>query len=161
MELIRTWMIMVTVSALVIAVADSLMPSGTVKRVGRLTGGLVLMLGILQPITRLDYEALYCMANDLEPTTNWEEKTAENGQLLKNIIEEETSAYVSKKAKELGCVCTATVSCILGEDAVPVPQRICIRGKLTQAQKQTLSELVTEELGIPAKAQTYMNEEVS
>ena len=40
MELIRTWILSVTVSAIVIAVAEALMPPGAVKKVGKLTGGL-------------------------------------------------------------------------------------------------------------------------
>ena len=46
MELIRTWILSVTVSAIVIAVAEALMPPGAVKKVGKLTGGLILVLGI-------------------------------------------------------------------------------------------------------------------
>ena len=44
MELIRTWILSVTVSAIVIAVAEALMPPGAVKKVGKLTGGLILVL---------------------------------------------------------------------------------------------------------------------
>ena len=46
MELIRTWILSVTVSAMVIAVAQALMPAGAVKKVGQLTGGLILVLGM-------------------------------------------------------------------------------------------------------------------
>ena len=61
MELIRTWILSVTVSAIVIAVAEALMPPGAVKKVGKLTGGLILVLGILQPLVTMDYEDLYDM----------------------------------------------------------------------------------------------------
>ena len=44
MEIIRTWLLSVTVSAMVIAAAEALMPAGAVKRVGKLTGGLILVL---------------------------------------------------------------------------------------------------------------------
>lgn len=50
MEIIRTWLLSVTVSAMVIAAAEALMPAGAVKRVGKLTGGLILCWGILQPL---------------------------------------------------------------------------------------------------------------
>ena len=65
MELIRTWILTVTVSALVIAGAEALMPQGSVKRVGKLTGGLILVLGILQPLVTLDYDQLYDLVNTL------------------------------------------------------------------------------------------------
>ena len=65
MELIRTWILSVTVSAIVIAVAEALMPPGAVKKVGKLTGGLILVLGILQPLVTMDYEDLYDMVTAL------------------------------------------------------------------------------------------------
>ena len=65
MELIRTWILTVTVSALIIAAAEALMPEGAVKKVGKLTGGLILVLGILQPLVSMDYQDLYDMVNAL------------------------------------------------------------------------------------------------
>ena len=64
MELIRTWILTVTVSALVIAGAEALMPQGSVKRVGKLTGGLILVLGILQPLVTMDYNPLSMINED-------------------------------------------------------------------------------------------------
>ena len=58
MEVLRTWVLAVTAAALVIAVADALMPQGTVKQVGKLTGGLILVLVLLQPVAGLDYQIL-------------------------------------------------------------------------------------------------------
>ena len=65
MTLIRTWLLSVTVSAMVIAVAEALMPEGSVKRVGKLTGGLILILGLLQPLTHLSYDDLYDLVEGL------------------------------------------------------------------------------------------------
>ena len=56
MTLLRTWILSVTACAMVIAAAEALMPDGAVKRVGKLTGGLILVLGLLQPLVKLDYE---------------------------------------------------------------------------------------------------------
>ena len=41
MELLRQWLVGVTCAAMIIALADSLTPSGTVRKVGKLVGGLV------------------------------------------------------------------------------------------------------------------------
>ena len=59
MELLRTWVLGVTAASLVIAVAEAIMPRGTVKKVGKLTGGLILVLVRLQPLAKLDYRDLY------------------------------------------------------------------------------------------------------
>ena len=49
MTLLRTWILSVTACAMVIAAAEALMPDGAVKRVGKLTVALIILLGQLQP----------------------------------------------------------------------------------------------------------------
>ena len=59
MELLRQWLVGVTCAAMIIALADSLTPSGTVRKVGKLVGGLVLLLAVLQPVlTSVSYTHL-------------------------------------------------------------------------------------------------------
>ena len=55
MELLRQWLVGVTCAAMIIALADSLTPPGTVRKVGKLVGGLVLLLAVLQPVLTFDY----------------------------------------------------------------------------------------------------------
>lgn len=161
MEIIRTWLISVTVAAMVIAGAEALMPSGSVKRVGKLTGGLILVLGILQPLVTMDYEDLYEMVTAL-PAGAIRQETLEESTYgsMKGIIEEELSAYIVDKGKQLGADCAAQVVCTLGEGEVPVPTRVTITGTLTQEQKKALSIYLEEEMGIPWEAQIYRSEEV-
>ena len=161
MEIIRTWLLSVTVSAMVIAAAEARMPAGAVKRVGKLTGGLILVLGILQPLVTMDYEDLYDMVSSLPAGAisqeTLEEKTYEP---MKGIIEEELSAYIVDKGEQLGASCSAQVVCAPGEGELPVPIRATVTGQLTQGQKQDLSHYMEEELDIPREAQIYRNEEL-
>jgi len=163
MDFMRNWILSVTVSAMIIAIAESMMPPGTVKKVARLTGGLVLMLGILQPIVRMDYEDLFIAANGL-PHISVEEKETQqagNEEILKTIIEEELSAYVLDKAKQMGCSCQVEFRCVPGEGGTPMPEAVTVRGLLTPQQRRTMETILTEDLGIPKDQQTYINEEVT
>lgn len=161
MEIIRTWLLSVTVSAMVIAGAEALMPAGPVKRVGKLTGGLILVLGILQPLVTMEYEDLYNMVAALPAGAIRQEEVEENTYgAMKGIIEEELSAYIVDKGKQLGADCAAQVVCTLGEDQVPTPTQVTITGVLTQGQKEELVQYLSPELGIPREAQIYRNEEV-
>ena len=54
MEVVRQWLLGVACTALVMAVADSLAPEGSVKKVCRLAGGLALLLAAVSPLIRLD-----------------------------------------------------------------------------------------------------------
>ncbi len=122
MEIIRTWLLSVTVSAMVIAAAEALMPAGAVKRVGKLTGGLILVLGILQPLVTMDYEDLYDMVSSLPAGAisqeTLEEKTYEP---MKGIIEEELSAYIVDKGEQLGRPARPRWSVPRGRESFPFP----------------------------------------
>jgi stage III sporulation protein AF len=163
MEFMRSWIISVAVSAMLIAIAEGLMPAGTVKKVGKLTGGLVLMLGMLQPIVRLDYEDLFLAANGAANITmeTKEEQQESNDALLKSIIERELNAYVLDKAQSFGYSCTVSIFCELGENNVPYPDRAEIRGLLAEEQRQKITKILSEDLGISKPKQTYINEEVT
>lgn len=160
MELIRGWILSVTVSAILIAAAEALMPAGTVKKVGKLTGGLILILGIVQPLVSLDYEDLYDLVMAL-PAGAISQQTIEErtDETMKGIIEEELSAYIVDKGKELGAECTAQVTCAPDEEGLPVPVQATVTGSLTSAQKMALSQYMEQELGLPREAQIYRTEE--
>jgi len=144
---------------MVIAVAEALMPEGSVKKVGRLTGGLILILGLVQPLVRLDYEDLYDLVNTLpEKNVSQEELLEDSAQTLKTSIERELASYIVDKAAQFGATCGAAVTCRLGEDGIPVPERVTVSGALTGEQKAALSAWLEEDLGLPREAQLYSNE---
>ena len=160
-ELIRTWILSVTVSAIVIAVAEALMPPGAVKKVGKLTGGLILVLGILQPLVTMDYEDLYDMVTALPAgAIAQEEAQTHQYEAMKGIIEEELEAYIVDKGEALGADCTAQVTCTPGEGEVPVPTQATVTGDLTPAQQEAMSRYLEQELGIPSQGQIFDSEEV-
>lgn len=163
MEFMRSWIISITVSAMIIALAEGMMPSGTVKKIGKLTGGLVLMLGILQPIVRMDYEELFQAANGLSEITLEEQAKQQEGneEMMKSIIEDELSAYVLDKAQSLGISCRVSVHCVAGEGGVSVPEKAEVRGCLSREERQQMEQVLSKDLGILKEKQTYINEEVT
>ena len=160
MELIRTWILSVTVSAIIISVADAVMPDGAVKKVGKLTGGLILMLGILQPIVTMDYDDLYDMVNAFPVGSIRQEALEESASApLQAGIEARLAAYIADKAAALGADCTAEVLCETDENGVPIPVGVTVSGSLTGGQQAALSETLTGELGLPPTQQTFLCEE--
>ena len=153
MTLLRTWIVSVTACAMVIAAAEALMPDGAVKRVGKLTGGLILVLGLLQPLVKLDYaDWLDDLPAQTAGAVTQEDLEGAAYAPMKSIIERELSAYIVDKA--------AQVVCETGEDGVPIPTRTTITGAMTPAQKEAMIRCVTQELAIPRSGQIYRNEEV-
>ena len=151
MTLLRTWIVSVTACAMVIAAAEALMPDGAVKRVGKLTGGLILVLGLLQPLVKLDYDD---WLDDLPAQTagavTQEELEGAAYAPMKSIIERELSAYIVDKGAQLGVTCTAQVVCETGEDGVlrlsdglhkielPVGRRALLDGMLVRLSGPTV-----------------------
>ena len=160
MEAGRTWLLSVLVTCVLCAAADSLMPPGGVRQVGRLVCGLVLLGAILSPAVRLggvdagqwleDYLA------GLELRESELEEQVGNG--MKSIIEQETAAYIVDKAAEMGLTCTARVSCQAVEGGVYVPSQTQVAGVLSQAERDRISQMIQADLGVPAQRQFYYEE---
>ena len=162
MELLRNWILGITAASLGIAVADALMPVGTVKRVGKLTGGLILVLVLLQPLTRLDYQDLYDRVASLSTGALAREiLTEETAARLEEGIEEELAAYIAEKGAALGYPCTARVDCTPDETGVPIPVGVTVTGAFTPDQKEALRETITRDLGIAPEDQQYISEEIT
>ena len=162
MDLLRTWVLGVTAASLVIAVAEALMPDGTVKKVGKLTGGLILVLVLLQPLARLDYQDLYDRVGSLSVGALTQETLREQVSLpLEEGIEAELAAYIAEKGDALGCPCTARVDCTPDETGVPIPTRVTVTGTLTPDQKEALGAVITQDLGVGPEDQAYISEETT
>jgi len=160
MEWFRQWLIGITVAAMLNAAAKSLMPKGIVRQIGALTGGLVVLLAILQPVYRLDESRVEEVFFPYIGTTESYMLTAQTdtGSLMRDIIEEECGAYIQDKAKELGLECMVTVVCEEEGEGYPYPKQALVEGRLSQTEKELLSAMIAQDLGIEEQNQTYRTE---
>lgn len=159
--MVREWLLGVTGAAVLAALADSLMPPGGVKQVGRLVCGLVLLLAVLRPfagveVTNLlgqleyDREALQRQSQQLQEETD---------ARMKTIIEERMAAYSMDKAAELGVVCQVEVVCCPDGEGAFLPESAIVKGTAGTEERQVIQEILTEELGIPVQSVTFSGEE--
>ena len=157
MDVIRTWLLGITCAAMVVALAESLMPKGAVRNIGRLTGGLILLLAIVQPVVSLDEDALAdALARYRSELSSYDTALEEtNETLIKGIIAEQSGAYILDKAASLGIDCTVEVETKPGEGGDPVPHSVTIRGDLTDGEQEALSRQITADFAIPAERQYY------
>ena len=82
----------------------------------------------------------------------------ENGRLMKDIIADETSAYILDKAEELGVVCRVRVTAWAESGDYPVPDGVEITGDLTQGEQAALTRVIAADLAIPAERQHYVED---
>ena len=156
LELIRQWLVGVTCAAMVVALAEGLMPPGGVRKIGRLTGGLVLLAAVLKPVLAVDTAALTRSVEEYTRelgsySTQLEE---ENDVLMKKIIEEQAAAYIVDKAEALGISCTVQVEAGGGGEW-PVPWRVTVTGELDREEQAALTACITADFSIPEERQIY------
>lgn len=150
---VRAWLMTVVAAALLISLAESLIPEGSLKKIASLTGGLVLLLTLLQPVLKVDLQKLDIHYDEYaqEITQRQEELESSGSNELAGLIADKTEAYILDKAKTLGVDCTATVSTETGEDGVPIPYSVTLQGTRSEA----LAEYMEQELGIPRERQVW------
>lgn len=158
---VGSWLLSITGASVLCALADGLMPAGPVRRVGRLVCGLMLLAVILAPLAQLDLEGGQRWLEEyhlgLEDRTQELERQVD--EQMKTIIEQEYAAYIVDKAAEMGLNCTARVSCRAEENGLYLPDRTEVAGPLSQEERGRLSQLIQEELGVPADRQAYYSGE--
>ena len=156
---VRSWLLGVVCTAMIAAVAECLVPAGRVKRVLRIAGGAALVLAVIHPFAGQGGN-LYLAGMDYgaEAREYQEELQQAHNILYESIIEENTAAYISDKAKELGMTCTVSVT-VAWKDEVPVPHAVRIRGRWTAEQRETLLRIVERDLGIPGEMQYFEESE--
>lgn len=157
MSMLKEWLLGVTAAALAVSLAQALTPEGTVKKIGRLVGGLVLLLAAVRPL--MGWEGAPLGSLSLSPEPSAVEEGARSGeQVMKTLIAQKAGAYIVDKGQSLGISCTAEVGVAVDSSGWPVPWEATVSGEWTQAQKKALSQAVEEELGIPAQRQSFREE---
>ena len=156
-ELIRNWLLGVTCAAVLLALAESLIPEGSVKRICKLAGGAVLLLATIGPVANLE-EADFARITEGYQRRAEEYRDAldeETEILYESIIAEKTAAYILDKAEELGVTCRVSVTVGWEKDGAPRPAAVTIRGEWTQEQKEALNQMIASDLGIPVAMQYF------
>ena len=157
MESLRTWLSSIVAVTLLIAMAESLVPEGTMRRVAGFTGGLVLLLALVRPVLAGGLPDL-----TLE-TEKWtaaieeqQESLSRQGEdALAARIAERTASYIWDKGAALGLEVKANVETRTGEAGLPVPERVELEGPYSKE----LADYITHELNIPPERQVWNEQE--
>ncbi len=152
MEWVKDWMLSVVCAALLAALAGALCPAGRGRKLTGLAGGLLLLFVMLKPLARLGAgsEALAEFQNAL----TGQAQTAEAEELRKDIIAQQTAAYISDKATALGIVDPQVqVRCRWTEDGFPAPESVQVRGSGDGEAWRALQRAITADFGLDASHQ--------
>ncbi len=156
----RDWLLSVISAAVLCSAAEALMPSGAVKQVGKLVCGLVLLCAVVSPAVSADLEGGQKWLEDYVSSLERRKGELEDqaGEARKGIIEEKYAAYIVDKARELGFSCSVRVTC-REEEGIFLPDAVRVAGALGEQEKESLSRIVSQDLGVPVERQSYVNRE--
>ena len=153
MQFLRQWLLGVVSCALLVSFCEQLTPSGALKKLVRFTGGLLLILSILQPVTHLDVPPLEL--NDYREAMAQVRLSLENERerALADGIAARTGAYIEDKATRLGLSVRAVVETENAGDT-PLPVSVTLYGE----ENAALADYIETQLGIAKEKQVWREE---
>jgi stage III sporulation protein AF len=150
------WVLALVAVALMVSLLDALTPEGTARKVVRFTGGLLLVVVMLRPVSDLAGLDISALTEEFASQTGEAsaDLTDTNRDLLESLITQSTQAYIQRQGELLGVSCRAAVTCRWEED-LPVPDTVELIGHWTEEEKRILSAQIADDLGIQAEKQIY------
>ena len=155
MDALREWLTAIITTTMLLALAQSLVPEGSIRKCASFMGGLILLAALLRPLA--DWNVANWRFPDYEKETGEirEQLEADTQDAMRARIAELTAAYISDKAEALGCSGEIHVSTRDTEEGVPLPWS----AELTCDYSAELSEWMERELDIPAERQVWYGQE--
>lgn len=149
----RSWLLGIVLTAFASGLARQLAPQGREQAMVRLAGGLLLTLAILRPLAGMDWEGPALEAGSFQTRTEEQAEAyrKKQQQALSAIIEDKTEAYILDKAKQLGLACRVEVTAAVGENGIPLPDRVVIGGPYNRELA-----VCVEEVGVPAEKTIWL-----
>ena len=152
MTFLRQWLLGIVSCALLVSFCEQLTPTGALRKLVRFTGGLLLILCILQPVTRIDLDAAP-LDLDVYRSAMAQvrlELADERDGVLADGIAARTGAYIEDKAAQFGCSVRAVVKT---EDVggTPLPVSVTLYGQ----EDAALADYIESQLGIAKEKQIW------
>lgn len=156
MEGMREYLLSVTAAAMLCSVVTALMgEKGSLAGLVKLICGLFLCFTVIAPIAEIRIADFTDLASDLLTEG---EQAAQDGedysqQALRQIISDETRAYIMDKARTYGAEIQVEVE--LTDADPPTPESCIISGHISPYVRQQLKKMLETDLGIPEENQTW------
>ena len=111
MTFLRSWLLSVTACAVLVSIVQQLTDGGTMKKIVRFVGGMVLMLAMLRPLLSLTFDLPELDGGHYREAVEALKETlnAEQDSALGDSIAAQTQAYIEDKASSLGLSVRAEV----------------------------------------------------
>lgn len=151
-ELIRTILLRVTLAGLASAVALSIVKESALREVVRLAAGLLMLLALLQPLSRFRLPSAAELLST--PQADTSELTQQNVQTAMDAVGSSIGKTLEQRAAAEGFDCSVLVTMAADQDGVLQIEQITVRYKASDSGRlEELQELLTTECGVPKEKQ--------
>ena len=150
---LRAWLTAIVTVTLLLSVAQTLIPEGSLRKVASFTGGLILLIVMLRPVLGADLERLDLDLDAYAAAIQERQADLEAVQQaeLAAGIAARTEAYIKDKAASLGLAVDVRVKTAENAEGVPLPAAVDIAGP----PSEELAAYMERELGISRERQVW------
>lgn len=152
----KAYLIGLTAAAILAALVRRLAPENAAGKAAKMGAGLLILITMLRPLGEPD--PLRAAGALLEK--GWRDplsaQASDRGtnELLEELITDQAETYILDKAQALGLQLTAEVT-TRTESYYPVPWSVRLRGAADAYQRRTLTNYISQQLGIPEERQEW------
>lgn len=153
MEALRQYIVSVVAGACICGIALGLLPDSRARTLLKLLCGMILAVTVIRPVSGLKLEEFLRLDDLLADTAS---QTAAIGEAYsekryRQLIKEETAAYILDKATAIGVKITAEV----GLDETGIPALVRLSGEISPYNRELLADFISRNLGISKENQVW------
>lgn len=152
----RTYLLSVCAAAVFTVLAPMLISQNRIRKTAEFAGGLLLLIVVVSPVVQLDLSDFRQVLSSymLDPTVSFSVQNSADDDFVAERITRQCEEYILDKADALGMNVETNVY-LNGNTPYPLPVKVVICGRYSPWQKEQLSLVLAQDLGIPEDQQEW------
>ena len=155
MTAIKSYLLRLILCGFLVSLTGVLLRGKKTGRALKLCGGCLLLLTALSPLLRVDLSKLPDLVTGLTGAERMEAAREKNDAILRDLVADQTAAWIEERASALGLTLTAAVTVRQEGESLFVPEAVTLTGTWTETQRTALEAALREELDIPPERQRW------
>ena len=155
--MIKQYLLSIIIVAMLVSIATKCIPpKSTHGTVIRFMSGIFIVLTIVGPISKFKIDNYISFYDSISGSGQTQVDLGINiaNTTIRQVIKEETEAYILEKAEALGAELTAEITLDSGDE--PYPVSVIISGDVSPYVKKQLCAIICNDIGIPEEMQKWM-----
>lgn len=150
----RAYLLTLLAASILVSAIYALLPDGAIRKVLLFAGGIAVFLVAVRPLPLIDWDAVSrnLAIPALAPADYAAELEEANDELTQRYIKQQCEAYILDKAAQKGVALKSAYIILNGAQ----PVAATVSGTFTKLQREVMSELIEDALGIQTENQTWI-----